>query len=117
MQLTEAISNYIDKRLEPLEKLLEHHPEHTIDVEVGKTTNHHKSGDIFRAEVNLHIKEKTLRAVSEMVDLYAAIDTVKDEISAALKSHISRKRGVWKRGAQKIKEMARGYITPFKPRT
>jgi putative sigma-54 modulation protein len=112
IELTEAIENYIDKKLEPLHKFLQNHPEHLIDVEVGKTTNHHKSGDIFRAEVNVFIKENMLRAVAEAADLYAAIDDVKDEILQVIKKHHTKSHGMFRRGARRMKDMIRGYLRP-----
>ncbi len=110
--LTEAIENYVDSKMQVLERFLEHHPEHLVTVEVGKTSNHHKSGDIFRAEVHLTMKETNLRAVAETSDLYSAIDEVKDEILGLVKKHHARKHGMWKRGAGRIKDMVHGYLRP-----
>lgn len=109
IDLTEAISSYVDKKYLSLEKLI---PGDTTDlpvyVEIGKTTNHHQTGDIFRAEVQFHIKGKDIRAEEERSDLFAAIDDVRDEIDRILSSHKDKKATVWKRGAQRIKDIIRG---------
>ena len=47
------IESYLDKKMESIEKIID--PNDTsiyCQVELGKTTNHHKSGDIYRAEIN-----------------------------------------------------------------
>jgi len=53
ISLTPAISEYIEKRIGSLDKFYKKEEDIVINVEVGKTTEHHKSGDIFRAEINL----------------------------------------------------------------
>ena len=79
--LTDAIKDYLNKRLSTLEKLLDPKDESVMmHVEVGKTTMHHLAGDFFRTELNLHMARKDLRAVSEMADLYSSIDEAKDEM-------------------------------------
>ncbi|MFA6095854.1 MAG: ribosome-associated translation inhibitor RaiA [Candidatus Paceibacterota bacterium] len=109
IELTDAIGTYIDKILAAIEKHVDQDDTSVLaDIEVGKTTHHHKSGDIFRAEVNLHTRIGTFRAVSETGDLYAAIDDVKDEISAALKSKKERKTDFVRRGGLAFKNMIRG---------
>ena len=66
IELTQEISDYLDKRLQSIEKLIDPNDTSAIfDVEVGKTTNHHQTGSIFRAEINLHIALKQFRATSE----------------------------------------------------
>lgn len=108
--LTPAITDYVEKRLSHLDKFIS--PEE-IDVvmcyvDIGKTSNHHKTGDIFRAEFNLHLGGKTLRAVSEKEDLYSAIDSVNDEMAKALKSHKEKKTSFLRKGGAKIKKLLKG---------
>jgi len=45
----------------------------TAQVEVGKPSNHHHTGDVFHAEINLTIPGKLLRAEAEGPDLYVVI--------------------------------------------
>ena len=104
LELTEAISNYIQKKIVPLEKLLKGLPPETlIEVEVGKDHKHHK-GTGFRAEMSVKLSDKKLYAVAIEADLYAAIDKVKDEIIAEFKKNKSKKRDVRRSGASKIKK-------------
>lgn len=108
--LTNAISDYLNKKIGHLEKFI--NPEHLEGamcyVEIGKTTSHHKAGDIFMAEINLHIGGNSLRAVCEKDDLYSAIDAVQDDMARELKSFKEKRKGLIKRGGAKIKEIIKG---------
>lgn len=105
MEITEAIDSYVTKRLETLDKFLAESA--LVEVEVSKTTNHHKSGDIFRAEVNITNRGELTRAVAEEADLYAAIDKIRDEAIHVLSSKKGKKQSLWKRGKLRIKNMLR----------
>lgn len=111
--MTEAIREYIHKRLEGLEKLLPENvsrDDHLVNVEVGKTSNHHKSGDIFRAEVSMIFEGRPLYAVSELHDLYSAIDDVRDEIVAEVKKVKDKRRSAIRRGGHKTKEFIKKFF-------
>lgn len=54
-------------------------------VEIGKPSEHHRSGDIFSAEVNLSLGGKLLRATCSHEDLRNAITDVKDELQSQIK--------------------------------
>ena len=106
--MTTAISDYIAKKVLPLEHLLKNSPPETIiDVEVGKDSQHKKS-DGFRAEMSIKLLDKRLYATAINADLYAAIDKVKDEILAELKKNSSKKRDVKRRQASKQKREVKG---------
>ena len=108
--LTPAISEYLDKRISHLDKFINPSLEESIMcyVEVGKTTEHHKTGDLFRAEITLHIGGKVFRATSEKEDLYSAIDEVGDEITQELKAFKGKRNSLIKRGGAKIKSIIKG---------
>ena len=74
------------------------------EVEVGRTTYHHKSGDIFRAEINLSINGKMFRAESERDDLFTAIDEVRDSLEQEIKKFKTKKETIFIRGARSIKK-------------
>lgn len=54
------------------------------DVEVGITTMHHQKGNIFRAEVNLYVPKKVLRAEAETEDIGASMNKVVDILKREL---------------------------------
>ena len=105
MDLTEAIRDYVEKKVRTLEKFLDANAR--IEAEVGKTTNHHKHGDIFRAELNISHQGKMTFVKAEEADLYAAIDKVRDEAAHVLTSKKDKRQSLFRRGAQKMKGMFR----------
>ncbi|MBI5078137.1 MAG: ribosome-associated translation inhibitor RaiA [Candidatus Yonathbacteria bacterium] len=109
IDLTSAIESYVDEKMKSVEKFaIPHQSENPImEVEIGKTTNHHQSGDVFRAEVNMRVRGKHFRATSEESDLYAAIDDVRNELVRELSSHKDKARTLVRRGAGMIKNMLR----------
>jgi ribosomal subunit interface protein len=74
IELTDAISAVVVKELDALDPMVARFgPPVSAQVEVGKTTQHHNKGPFFRAEINLQIPNRMLRAESEHEDLYVAI--------------------------------------------
>lgn len=110
IELTPAIEEYLEKRVTAVVGKLVHDAdeEALLQAEVGKTTQHHKSGDVFRAELNMRYKGEYYRAVSEKDDLYAAIDDVRDDLMRAVKSKTKRQRDLMRRGATAVKNVLRG---------
>ena len=110
MEITGAIQSYLEKKIKILEKYVDPNDTSALcDVEIGKTTAHHRSGDIFKAELNLHIAHKDFYTVSQRDDLYAAIDEAKDEMANILAHEKDKRISLLKRGGQKIKKIIRGW--------
>ena len=109
-ELTEAIKNYVEQKLEALEKLLPPNDESVmVNVEVAKENHHHQHGEeIFRAEVNLHFKHHDLRAEAVNEVLYAAVDEVQDEIARQINTSIEKRITMVRRGGRALKNMLRG---------
>lgn len=107
IELTLAIREYVEKRISTISKFLKD-DNVTIHVEVGKTTNHHKSGDIFRAEGECTVLGHKYYARVETDNLYSAVDELEQELSRELTSNFGKKQALFKRGAQKIKAIVKG---------
>lgn len=107
IDLTDAISDYINKRLSGISKF-EKRGEILTRVELGKITNHHKKGDVFRAEIFIEIDGTEFYAFSEKDDLYAAMDEAKEDIFRQIISNKDRKQTLFKRGASSVKKMLKG---------
>ena len=109
IELTHTIESYVEEKMRSVEKFaIPHKSEDPImEGEIGKTTNHHNSGDVFRAEVNMRVRGKYFRATSEKSDLYAAIDDVRNELVRELSSHKDKARTLFRKGAGIIKNMLR----------
>lgn len=113
IELTPAISGYVDKKISALEKYFSQSPDAVAKVEVGRHTQHHKSGAVFKAEVHIIGSGFDLYAVSESTDLYAAIDMVKDEIARELTHEKGKRFVLARRGARFVKNMMKG-LNPWK---
>ncbi len=109
IELTTALSAYVEEKLRSVEKFaVPHKSEDPIaEVDIGKSTRHHQSGDVFCAEVNIIVRGKHFRATSEKDDLYAAIDDMRNELVRELTSHKEKDRTLVRRGAGMIKNILR----------
>ncbi len=104
MELTEAIENYLLKKVKTLSKFIDE--ESKLEAVVGKNSKHHKSGkEIFKAELRAHIKGEMSQVKAEAEDLYSAIDMARDELNHLLSSKKYKKQTLTKKGAQTIKKM------------
>ena len=106
--LMPSIKNYLEQKLNSLDKFLPNDESISADVELGKITNHHQKGDIFRAEVNLKIPGRLVRAVAEEWDLRVAIDAVRDELQKEIKINKEKNLSLYKKGARMLKKLLRG---------
>ncbi len=109
LELTPAIDVAASKIVEALDKYVD--PTDTsalAEIEVSRTTNHHRSGEIFRAEINFHSRIGSIRAESEKEDLYAALTEIKDEVVEALRSKKAKKIDFVRRSGLKLKNMLKG---------
>lgn len=109
ISLTSAIKEYTEKRVLSLEKFIHDDTDNIrAEIEVGKASNHHKSGDIFRAEAHVSFKGETIYVVAEKDDLYAAIDEMKAKAEGECVARKGKKQTLAKRGSAQIKKIIRG---------
>ncbi len=108
ISLTPAITEYAEKRMNALERFFVHDPTAYCTLELAKTSEHHKSGDIFKAEVHITAKDNDLYASAEEADLYKAIDMVRDEILREVRTSKSKKISLMRRGGLKVKNILKG---------
>ena len=112
IELTEAIRDYVLKRVTNLEKLLSgieaKGGEVNANFEVSKSTNHHKSGEIFHSDCLIKINGKEFYSSSDKEDLYQTIDEIKENLFREIRKSKDRRHTLWKRGAVSIKKMMKG---------
>jgi ribosomal subunit interface protein len=105
MGLTEAIVDAIEKKLGGLDKYMETISDpKTLRVNVGKVSDHHKKGDIFKAEADLLIPGHKIHAEINASELYAAIDLLKDELKVRLVKLVNTTTDHHRDGARAAKE-------------
>jgi putative sigma-54 modulation protein len=91
LELTDAIRSYAEEKFGDLDKFIPNIKQPLEGrVELARTTFHHKSGDVFRAEININVPGELLRAESETGDIYASIDETKDLIQEEIKAYKER---------------------------
>jgi len=105
MELTEAIENAIQKKLGAIEKYMGTVSEpKALRVSVGKISDHHKKGDIFKAEADLLVPGHKIHAEINASELYAAIDLLKDELKNRLIKLVGATTSRHRAGAREAKE-------------
>ncbi|MCC7522703.1 ribosome-associated translation inhibitor RaiA [Candidatus Uhrbacteria bacterium] len=82
MELTPAIKQYVEEKMQSLEKYLD--SIRHIDVEVGLANGHHNKGDIYECKANVQVGGETFLVERDAEDLYKAIDKVKDHLRESL---------------------------------
>lgn len=85
IKLTPEIKDYIQKKVDTLEKYLGTWKVIEARLEVEKTTNHHQKGEIFRAEFNLSLPGKLLRVEKTEKEILKAVDKVRDHMEVIIK--------------------------------
>lgn len=105
IDLTDALQNHVDSEFAKIEKLIDPHAR--ITVEIGKTTEHHKQGNIFKAEAKIVEPKAEYFATIISDDLYTAIGMLSDELSEQITRSKDRQRTLFKRGSAMIKKLLR----------
>lgn len=109
IEMTPAIADYIKSKISYLDRLTSGYDDASAEVEVGKTTNRRKNGEVMFAAINIKIAGKLFRQVVNDEDLYAAIDRSKDKIEMDIASHLKKKNRLLRRGARTLKDLAKGF--------
>jgi len=82
IDLTDAIREYAEEKINGLTKFFDNITK--ADIDVGMQSHHHNKGKIYYAEVTMDVPGKTIRVVKESETLYKAIDKVKDHLKVEL---------------------------------
>ena len=85
IELDNPLRVFVEEKIGGLEHFLQDSGEVSARVEIGKPSQHHQSGPIFYAEVNLTISGHLLRAEAQHEDLRSAIVDVKDALQTQIK--------------------------------
>lgn len=92
LELTEALKDYIQVKVDMLEKYLGDVQVLNCDFEIDKAVGDQNKGKIFRAELNLEVPRDLLRVDKTEADMYKAIDKVKDHMVLMIKKYKEKKR-------------------------
>lgn len=106
VDLPQSIVNYIYAKIGSLQKFLKDMEKEgviDIDVEIARTTRHHRQGPVYRAECNIVLPGKLLRAEHSDWDMRRAIDEIKNELQQELKKYTSKNRPQDSRGQEELR--------------
>ncbi|MDD5318419.1 MAG: ribosome-associated translation inhibitor RaiA [Candidatus Pacebacteria bacterium] len=110
IEITPATTDYLEKRMGAIKKFISSEETILVEVDLGKVSNRHRTGDVFRVSVRLSSPHHDAQAEAESVDLYTAIDEVKDELLAELRTSKEKRQHFIRRSGQKIKNIIKGII-------
>ncbi len=106
--LTPSIQEYVEGRLVGIKKFVASAEKDVrIEVDLNKTSNHHRQGDIYRATVHSHYKGNFYRASVDAEDLYVAIDQVTEQFQREFAVKKSKRLALFRKGGAMIKKMLR----------
>jgi putative sigma-54 modulation protein len=100
-EMTPSIKQYAEDKVGNLVKFIDA-MEAKIELERDQ---HHKSGEVFRAEVNLIVGGKHMWADATAQDMYAAVDLVIPKIKEQISKFKDKKDTLEKRGARSAKRV------------
>jgi putative sigma-54 modulation protein len=93
LELTQAIRDYVQEKMDMLDKYTGSMDVINCDFEVDQTTKGKTKGQIFRAEVNLTVPGTLLRIEKTEKNLYKAIDKVKDHLAQMIVKYKEKQQG------------------------
>jgi len=91
IELTPEIKDYVQEKMDMLEKYLGNIQVLNCDVEVGMSVGGQQSGEIYRTEVNLAVQGDLLRVEKTEKDLFKAIDKVKNHLMRSIRRYKEKK--------------------------
>lgn len=109
MELSVSVEEYVAKKMASLDKITAHFGGHSAaHVELARTTRHHRSGDVFRAELQLHVKGRDVRAEAVGETIFEAMDKAQEDIRTELERLKEKSVDSVKTGGRAIKKLLKG---------
>lgn len=125
LELTEKISDYVDKKLAVSEKFTGEEEVPICGVELARS-KHHQNGEVYRAEITLELPHRFFRVSATGESVYSAIDQAQEELLREVRREKRKRIHLLRRGGNKLKQItqslsARGvqvkdYIERFRRR-
>ena len=118
INLSSSLKDFIEKKIRGLKKFIDRikkdskffekgKPPVKINVGVERTTRHHLKGEVFRAEGQIELPGKSLRAEAESDNLRSAVIVIKKELQEQLKEYKNKMIARNTRGQRKLKRHMR----------
>lgn len=89
LELTPILREYIEEKIGRLSKFLTRFEKDSVHVrvEVARLTRHHRHGNVYHAEANLHFPGGMFRAEHQAESIRIAIDKVKGLLQREIIKH------------------------------
>ncbi|MES2014309.1 MAG: ribosome-associated translation inhibitor RaiA [Patescibacteria group bacterium] len=108
--LTEELRDFVTSKVQKIEHLLDSSDTSSMaDIELATTTRGQKTGDVYRAEINVQFAGGFVRAEAIEETMHHAVEVAVEEARRELRKSFGRKRALMRRGASKIKDFFRGF--------
>ncbi len=96
IDLDNVLKTYVNKRFSSLEKILgklDEFKDLILDIEISKTTEHHKKGEkLYYVECSIRINGALIRIEQYSDDAKSAIDVAKNRLKRVLSDEIKKMR-------------------------
>ena len=116
ISLNKSLRDFVEKKISGLEKFLKDFKSSDprfqnnnlkAEVEIEKTTFHHKKGPFFRAECQIPLPGRTIRAEEKAEGIKEAVVRVKKEMQREIDRYKNRIKIQIKKGAREAKKRMR----------
>jgi ribosomal subunit interface protein len=111
-EVTEKVTSLAQRKLIALKKYLGKTDGVTqVYVELGKISEAHQKGDVWRAQINLDSNGKRYHATATGEQLQSAIDASIHELESELRKAKQKNKSMLRRGGVAMKAFIRGFRT------
>ena len=111
IEVTPALREYIEEKIiRVAEKFLQEQASTDLpilDVEVERTTAHHRKGDVFRMAAKLCAGKQCFYANARGADIRSACDLLEEELEREMYGKKNRMSALFRRGARVFKKNMR----------
>lgn len=93
LELTPAIKKFVEEKLDSVERLIsgiDAERSAQVNVQIERITRHHRHGNVLRAEINLRLPGKLIRAEAADDDIRVAIRIAAEELISEVKKYKGR---------------------------
>lgn len=107
VEISESVRQYVESHYKTFEKFLDPAEDREIDFLVSKNTAHQRE-DTYKIEARFVFRIGDFFARAENADIISGIDEVKEILLREITARKGKKKTMFRRGAQKVKQFAKG---------
>lgn len=109
-EVTLEVTEKMERKLNALKKYLGNKDELVqVYVELGKISEAHQNGNVWRTQINLDVKGQRYHADSTADHIQTAIDLAVKELEAELRKATQRSKSMIRKGGSVLKSFMRGF--------